>query len=647
MSGILATVLKGELRYHLRDPVTLLLLVVVPLVVYPLMLLGMGKLGQAQTSRLEAQILSVAGPPEVASWIEEGDHLRLTAGGLDRSERPEKDAVLVEITPREGGGYTLLYRGDVDRSRRALKRATTALERWQAAELEARFEGAGLSISPGEVLAVKATDVAPAAARTGDWLGRLIPVILVFLLSSGALHTALDVFTGEKDRGTIESLLTTRADRRQILMGKFAVVLMFTLVSGLLALISLWGTVALGWVKLPAGLSGEPVNLDISLRSVAVLALMALPLTVQLSAALTALAAWAPDFRSGQALALPVVLVPAALAGVGAIPEVELTAATALLPIGNIGLAARGLLSGGLDLGMGAFVLVATAGHAALALWFAARLLAREDLILGYRSSTDRRARGDFLFEALALFALALLLMWFLGQLAQARDMLWGMVFTQLVLMALPALGMLVYLGRPARETLQLRLPAGRDLALAVGIGALAPAFSTSVGVLQESFLPSSSKFLEQFADALHLDQPLGVTLVIFALLPGICEELLFRGAILGLLRGRLGPATRIILTGFLFGFLHLSVNRLLPTGLLGVLLGVAAWRSRSLLIPMIIHVLHNSILLAADDGALPFFDPEGGVWAPLLAGAAAWALVALVGRGPAAPEGAGGAPPG
>jgi sodium transport system permease protein len=82
---------------------------------------------------------------------------------------------------------------------------------------------------------------------------------------------------------------------------------------------------------------------------------------------------------------------------------------------------------------------------------------------------------------------------------------------------------------------------------------------------------------------------------VVLALTPALCEETFFRGLMLSGLR-RWGPWAAIGTTALLFGLLHLSIYRLLPTFLLGLVLGYAVWRSRSLYCSILIHALNNGL---------------------------------------------------
>jgi membrane protease YdiL (CAAX protease family) len=88
------------------------------------------------------------------------------------------------------------------------------------------------------------------------------------------------------------------------------------------------------------------------------------------------------------------------------------------------------------------------------------------------------------------------------------------------------------------------------------------------------------------------------LTLLLMALSPAICEETLFRGPILRGLRARLSPAAAAVMTGVLFGLFHLDIYRLIPTTILGVLLGFITLESGSIIPAMLAHFCNNAILL-------------------------------------------------
>jgi len=240
--------------------------------------------------------------------------------------------------------------------------------------------------------------------------------------------------------------------------------------------------------------------------------------------------------------------------------------------------------------------------HTGLLLWGTLRLLDQEGVLLGGRELGRRRKLGDYRVEALGTWVLVMLLFWYLGQIAQSRDLAWGLVFSQVVLLAGMALVVPVWLGLPVRETLSIRAPRWRDLGLGLLAGICAPGLGQLVFQVQQPLFPVPTAFLEEFAEAMDLDLTLGTLLLLFAVLPAICEELLYRGALQGLLRASTKPWVRILLVGAAFGMMHMALPRLLPTGLLGVAFAAALWRSRSLMVPVLMHFLNNGLLVAADE---------------------------------------------
>jgi sodium transport system permease protein len=95
-------------------------------------------------------------------------------------------------------------------------------------------------------------------------------------------------------------------------------------------------------------------------------------------------------------------------------------------------------------------------------------------------------------------------------------------------------------------------------------------------------------------------DQPMPLWLVLFAvaLTPAVCEELFFRGLVMSGM-GSLGRWWAIALSALLFAVAHASIYRLLPTLLLGLVLGYAVWKSGSILCGMVVHALNNGIMAA------------------------------------------------
>jgi sodium transport system permease protein len=148
----------------------------------------------------------------------------------------------------------------------------------------------------------------------------------------------------------------------------------------------------------------------------------------------------------------------------------------------------------------------------------------------------------------------------------------------------------------------------------ALGALLVAPAlalFAHGVISLQNELLPLPSRLIEAGEELLSLEDLSPLALVfVMAISPGVCEDLLFRGAILSGLRRDLPPVRAVLLQAMLFGWAHSSVHRFLPTFLVGVALGFVALRTRSLWPAVLLHVSYNALLVLS--GAHPWLgDPR------------------------------------
>lgn len=603
-------IFRWDLRYQLRDPRTLLLMVLTPLLLVP----GMVWLSQATESRQEGPFVVIA-PAEFAAWTEPDDALIVLGGTLDAPGDPHdaeappaeergRPLAEVELPADDSGPYTVRYQGARLEGRAALDRVRAVIRRHDEALRADRFARLGLP-PPDRILTAEVRDAATAEARSGDLIGRLAPMVLLLLVMTGGLHTALDIVTGERERGTLETLLSAPVDRRAVLYAKGLSVLVTAGTSTMLALLSLGISSAL----FDLGLDG----LTLSAPRIALAGLLMLPLVVTLTAGLMLMAARVPDYKAGQFLSAPVMMAGVLPAGLAALPDIELTALLALIPISGIALAVRAVLSGVAETGLVLLALGAAVVHAGVAVRIAGRALTGERFLLGPPDRRARHARGDFAIEGVALFLLALLCLWFFGQTAQTLDLTVGMLVTQIVTLALPAVAALAWLGRPVAATLRLRRPRWADLGLAALAGAAATGIGQLVALLQAPLIPVPEAFMEQFAGR-FAEYDLPTLLLLFALLPGVCEEILFRGALTGLMERRLGRLGVIVAVGAMFGVIHLAAPRILPTGVLGLLLTWAVLRSGSLWIPMVMHAVHNGLLFTlamtgavAEDEVLPW----------------------------------------
>ena len=163
----------------------------------------------------------------------------------------------------------------------------------------------------------------------------------------GAMYPAIDLFTGEKERGTIETILTVPASRLQILLGKMGVVILAGVSSGILTILGMYIALRLNKDVPPELLN--VVSVILTPKIISLIVLMLVPLTTFFSGILIPASIYAKSFKEAQSIILPmqfIVIIPLIIS---MLPSTKLTTLTALLPVLNVGLACKEIIAGTID----------------------------------------------------------------------------------------------------------------------------------------------------------------------------------------------------------------------------------------------------------------------------------------------------------
>jgi sodium transport system permease protein len=286
----------------------------------------------------------------------------------------------------------------------------------------------------------------------------------------------------------------------------------------------------------------------------------------------------------------------------GMLPGMQLASAIAVVPVANVGVAMREVLVGDFDW---TFLILAVAANSVFAWWLAGltgRALSTERLISRADLDEADLFGGAALFprHVLAWFGvmwvlLLMLSLWF-GERLGVR----GQVTLNLVGLFLGGTLLMLWRYRlPVKEALALR-PVRPAVWLAVLIGApSALLVGNGFAQLLQLVLPVPERVLEAFGQFLLPEAlPLWQILFFLAILPGVCEELAFRGVLLHGLSRHLRPVPLALVVGLIFGLFHVSLFRILPTAYLGVVLASVTLLTGSVLPAIAWHALSNATAL-------------------------------------------------
>jgi sodium transport system permease protein len=661
-AGIVAA---KELRETLRDRRTLFMMLLLPTLLYPALFLlteQMALFGQRALAREPATVLAAGVGTELRAHLDADTTIRLVEvdaapAAAVRERRAEVALVggdAASVAP-EGPGTTtrvrVLYDASNDRSRRAREVVHHRLDAWGDTLLSRRLREAGLPEGFARPLAVADTSVATAEEAGGYALGRFLPVLLILMTLLGTFYPAIDLAAGEKERGTLETLLTAAVPPRDIVAGKFIAVSLIGMAAAAANLGSMLLTFQTGLFRFAAA-AGVRFTLA---PSSALLVLAALvPLAVLFAALFLGIAVRSQSFKEAQNALTPVQLASTLPVLVVMLPGIEFNLAIAVVPVLGIAMLFREVMAGTAALLPSLVAFGATVAYALAALAFAARAFGREDVLFGggaaeapSRSAADRlrawrtgprRLPGPA--EGLLFIAAVGLLFFHLGGRWQAAHGEAGLLASEWLLLGLAAVAFAALGPYDVRRTLALRPVGGRTLlaALLIALGGVPLGFA--IGWVQLQFFPGAADALaglEQLVTATDARRAMWLFFLV-ALTPAVCEELVFRGVLLQSFAGRVAAWRAIAATALVFGAFHLSFEtaiRFLPTAFIGVLLGFVAWHARSVAASMLMHFVNNAVavvlLWQPAVRALVLRDDQP-VWvvvavAPLVLAAGVWLL--------------------
>ncbi len=505
------------------------------------------------------------------------------------------------------------------KSQIAYTRVLESVTSWEKSILRDRLRMAQLPQTLHTPVNAESVDLARAEDMSDSFWSVLFPALLITMSLTGAFYPAIDLGAGEKERGTMETLLICPASRTEIVMGKFLTVLLFSMSTAILNLASMGLT---GRYMLSLGGGGTLSNLGNlsppSIQALMWVLVLLIPLAALFSALCLSLATFARSSKEGQYYLTPLLMVTMGLTIFCLSPAVEIEPFYSILPIVGPALLLKELLSSPQSaepLVYAIPVLVTSVGYSLLALWWAIEQFAREEVLfreaerfelglwirhlLRDKEPTPSFAEGGFCFILIMLIQFAALKP-FQVEILQAESaarVLQFQVIFLIVTIACPALFMSVMLTTNVFDTLRLRWPRWQMFAVAAVLPIVLHPLSVELLGRLEWFFPQlpegSGRLFQSISDA---SLPLWFVLAAFAITPAICEELAFRGFILsGFCRSK-RKWLPIVLSSIAFGIVHMIPQQVFNAALLGLVLGLIAVCSGSLFPAILFHFVYNSL---------------------------------------------------
>jgi len=390
-----ATVFKKEFIDTIRDRRTLMFMIVIPLLLFPVLFKIMFSLQEKQTRKAEEKLLRVAlidndNAARFAELLHAREDLTVIVDVHADSIRAfisedRLDGAFVvsddfdeDIEDFDPGRIDFYFKSTNDK-RIVRNRLRDIAEDYEEEILEQRFERLGLDDNVVEGVNLKSYNVATMKEQFGKQVGGFLPYIFILFCFMGSMYPAIDLGAGEKERGTMETLLTAPVNRFHILLGKFGVIVLTGLASAVVSMFGLY--LGLRQSKeLPPEIMEVIVKILGAETILSIFSLL-LPLTVFFAGILLSVSLSARSFKEAQSLMTPLnvaVIVPAAI---GMMPGVEMSFVTALIPVLNVSLATKEIVAGTMGTGYLVTVYVSLTAFAVLSLMGSALWFKRESTI--------------------------------------------------------------------------------------------------------------------------------------------------------------------------------------------------------------------------------------------------------------------------
>ena len=393
--SIIVSIFKKELIDVLRDRRTLMFMVVIPILITPLLIIGSIKFQEYQNKKSEEKILKIAYINEsedslTKQLLSDQKGVKIIEGvKLDSIESYIKSdslqgglylgkGFLKKIKTNSSGDVKIYYKSS-DLMSKSKKRMQAALDIYKEKIIAERLKQLNVDGQILEPITITNIDMATAKETMGKAIGGFIPYVLVMFIFLGAMYPAIDLGAGEKERGSLETLLSSPATKFEITMGKLLVVSLTGIVSGLVSVLGI--SSSLFFIdKIPVQIQETILELINPFMIFSIIILM-IPIAIFFASMLLSISFYARSFKEAQSLMGPlnmVIIVPLFLS-LG--PGMEMDHATALMPLINVGLLTKEILAGSVELIYFIETLFSLLFCAAIGIWFSVFWFKKENTI--------------------------------------------------------------------------------------------------------------------------------------------------------------------------------------------------------------------------------------------------------------------------
>jgi sodium transport system permease protein len=393
-------VYRKELTEAVRDRRTVISTILVPLLLFPVLSVGFGSLavvlvGKAKEETPKVMLRGGADSPEVVAGLKKLDKIEIV------SETPDwKDQIInkeiraaveipagfqIDVAQQKPDTVKIYdYEGEL-KSEFATDKVEKYLKDYSDTVVKDRLAAKNLPVGVLKPFEFKRENVAPPEKVSGAAFGGIIGYMVILLCMTGAMYPAMDLTAGEKERGTMETILSSPISRTHLVLGKFFLILTAALGTAALSVLSMGVSFSVlsHYTGQTAGGRAAAAGflLHLGPKTVISVFIMALPIAVLFSSVLMTIALFAKTYKEAQSYLTPMTFIVIIPAIASMLPGVELTSKLALIPILSTSLLCKELVAGTYHWNLIAIIFSSTCVYAAAALFIAIKMFQRESVL--------------------------------------------------------------------------------------------------------------------------------------------------------------------------------------------------------------------------------------------------------------------------
>ncbi len=612
---------KKEMLDIFRDKKTMIIMVLVPLFLYPCMMLGMmlimsniskeslektyqvGIVQCVEAETIQQLLLDDKDEYEYFFEVSVYDSLQACEDALNAKEID----TFISVSETEDGrtSFEVGYFSSVADSVSASDYAEEILRGYRDGLrndlIEEQFEDYEKVLNP---IVVSNRNVATIEESTGSIFGYIIPFMLITSILMGAIYPAIDVTAGERERGTLETMMTLPIKSSEMMFSKFMAVSTIAVMSALLNLLSMFlvGIYMYDSMQLANTAFGD-MNLLQFVPSVIAL-LVCMPIFAMFASAVClSICIFAKSFKEANNYSTPILLVFMFASMAGMLPNLTLTTKTALIPIVNVALFIKAVFELQFNWTNIILVLVSNIVYSVAAVMLMSKLFSSEDVLFGegFRGIKFLEKRSNMkenqmpgLGDTILMFGLLLLLMIYLSSSLVFRLGIWGTGLVQLIILAVPVF-YAWYMKADFKKLFSLKSPKIKHI-----FGGISMWFG--IWLLEQVVLVSLLEWfpgLMETSEALNsiiIDAGFVSAFIVVGICPAIAEEFAFRGFLFGTLKDKWKPWLAIVVSAVLFGAYHMNLLQFIGGTMMGIGLAYVAYKSGSIWVGALMHFINNGL---------------------------------------------------